>query len=83
MWPPGKRANLGAYGATTQASLSLSSSGKVADLNGDDFVGLIDASSFMGQWQVEADLLSEDFNRDGVVNLRDWAILANNWLWQQ
>jgi len=83
LWPHGKRANLGAYGATTQASLSLSPTGNVADMNGDDLVGLHDASRFMVQWLVEAELLSEDLNRDGVVNLRDWAILANNWLWQQ
>ncbi|MBN2375183.1 MAG: hypothetical protein JXD22_02190 [Sedimentisphaerales bacterium] len=83
LWPHGKRANLGVYGATTQASLSLSPWGNVADLNGDDFVGFFDASSFMGQWLVEAELLPEDLNRDGFVNLRDWAILANNWLWQQ
>ena len=83
LWPHGKRANLGAYGATNQASLSLSTTGNVADMNGDDFVGLFDASLFMGQWLAEAELLSEDFNRDGYVDLRDWAILANNWLWQQ
>ncbi len=32
------------------------------------------------KWLEEKVLLAEDLNRDGVVNLPDYAIFANNWL---
>ena len=42
LWPHGERINMGAYGGTAEASMSLSLVGNVADLNGDGAVGLTD-----------------------------------------
>lgn len=76
LWPHGKRINIGAYGGTPQASMSLSGAGNVADLNNDGFVDFTDF--FADKWLYEEILLPEDLNRDGIVNFADYAIFANN-----
>ena len=76
LWPHGKRINIGAYGGTPQASMSLSDAGNVADLNNDGFVDFTDF--FTDKWLYEEILLPEDLNRDGIVNFADYAIFANN-----
>ncbi len=81
LWPHGQRINLGAYGNTPQASGSPNHIGNVADTNLDNIVNNDDLLSWAGLWLVCQDLLAHDFNRDGKVNLLDWAILNNNWLW--
>jgi hypothetical protein len=63
LWPHGKRINMGAYGGTSQASMSLSDAGNIADLNNSDLVDY-------------ADLML-------LVNFTDFAILANEWFWQE
>lgn len=79
LWPHGKRINMGAYGGTPQASMSLSDAGNIADLNTDDFVGYRDMMLFTDKWLFEAVLLAEDLDRSGFVNFIDFAIFANNW----
>ena len=46
LWPHGKRINMGAYGGTPEASMSLSNVGNIADLNHDDKVNFNDFDSF-------------------------------------
>ena len=41
---------MGAYGGTSQASMSASTLGNIADLNNDGIVDIIDYSLFSGQW---------------------------------
>jgi len=79
LWPHGKRINMGAYGGTAEASMSLSLEGNIADLDNDDCVGIFDFSYFAEQWLNEAAPLKEDFNRDGIVDFHDFAILGQNW----
>ena len=79
LWPHGKRINMGAYGGTPQASMSLSNAGIIADLNTDDFVDYTDMMQLTDKWLYEAVLLSEDLSRDGIVNFTDFAIFARNW----
>ena len=83
LWPHGKHANMGAYGGIPQASISLSSLGNIANLNNDpdDEVDLFDLSLFADKWCYEKNLLSEDLDRNGLVNFSDFAIFAENWLW--
>ena len=81
LWPHGKRINMGAYGGTPEASMSLSDVGNVADLNSDDTVDFLDFADFNNNWQSTKVLLSEDLDRNGLVDLRDFAIFADNWLW--
>jgi serine protease len=54
---------------------------KVAgDLNGDLLVDKKDLAIFSDNWMVQSDTPSPaDFNRDGVVNLTDYAVMIENW----
>ncbi|MHC4556220.1 MAG: C10 family peptidase [Planctomycetota bacterium] len=83
LWPHGKLINMGAFGGTPQASMSLSTAGNVADLNNNDVVDGQDLLMLADVWLSEDIPLSEDINRDGVVNFPDFALLADDWLWQQ
>ena len=83
LWPHGKRINMGAFGGTPEASMSLSTVGNIADFNADDVVDAKDLIMLADMWLEEDVLLAEDINRDGVVNLPDLAILAEQWLWRQ
>jgi parallel beta-helix repeat protein len=83
LWPHGKRINMGAYGDTPQASMSTSSVGNVADLNNDDLVDYTDLMALTDKWLREDILLREDLSRDGLTNCIDYAIFANEWLWEE
>ena len=81
LWPHGKRINLGAYGGTPRASMSLSTAGNIANLDGDptDAVTVEDLLLLVELWCQGASLLPEDMNRDGFVDLIDFAIFAEQW----
>ncbi len=81
IWPHGKRINMGAYGGTAEASMSLSNVGHKADLNGDGVVNGIDYSYFGDRWKIRGGPLREDFDRDGFVGFVDLRYLADWWLW--
>ncbi len=83
LWPHGKRINMGAYGGTSEASMSASDLGNVADVSNDDSVNYTDMMLFTDKWLYEVVLLAEDLDRDGIVNFIDFAIFAGNWLWEQ
>jgi hypothetical protein len=82
LWPHGKRINMGAYGGTPQASMSLSDAGNIANLDYDsaDTVDFNDLAMFVSKWCHEEVLIPEDLNRDGVVNFVDHAIFSQEWL---
>jgi hypothetical protein len=79
LWPHGKRTNLGAYGGTPQASMSLSDLGNIADLNNDGWIDHRDMMLLAGRWLSNEVLLAEDLNRDAVVDFVDFAVLTENW----
>jgi hypothetical protein len=79
LWPHGRRVNVGVYGGTAQASMSLSMVGNVADLNFDEHVDFDDLRLFSQMWLLEQVLQREDLNRDGRVDFEDFAILTRNW----
>jgi hypothetical protein len=81
LWPHGKRINMGAYGGTPQASMSLSTAGNIANLNNDpcDTIDFNDLALFVGKWLYEEVLLPEDLDRNGTVNFVDYAIFARQW----
>ena len=83
LWPHGKCINMGAYGGTPQASMSLSNAGNIADLYINDVVNYADMELFTNKWLCHEVLLPEDLDRNGFVNFVDFAIFANNWLWQE
>jgi len=78
-WRHGGLINLGRYGGTAQASMSLSDVGNVADLNLDGLVDFRDVAIFSTIWPWRVPLLREDLDRDGDVDSADYAILVANW----
>ena len=79
LWPHGMRINMGAYGGTREASMSLSDAGNIADLNFDGRLCYQDMKLLTDKWLYEELLLPEDLNRDGFVNFSDFSIFAYNW----
>lgn len=84
LWPHGRRINIGAYGGTVQASMSLSDAGNIADLNPDvndanDWVDYNDMLLLTDKWLSNEVSLAEDLDRNGIVDFADYAILVNNW----
>ncbi len=84
LWPHGRRINVGAYGGTAEASMSTLTYGNPADHNPDvtdanDWVDYRDLALFCHKWLSEEVPLAQDFNRDGIVNFADFAILTDNW----
>ncbi len=78
LWPHGKRINMGVYGGTPEASMSLSDAGNAADLNLDGEADNRDIKLMIEKWLYEAMLLPEDLSRDGIVNFKDFAIFAHD-----
>jgi hypothetical protein len=70
-----------AYGGTAQASMSLSTAGNIADLNNSDSVDYTDMMAIVNKWLYQEILLPEDLDRNGVVNIADFTIFANEWFW--
>jgi predicted outer membrane repeat protein len=80
LWPHGKRINIGTYGGTRQASMSASTLGSASDLDNDGVTDTKDLGIFGGSWLDEdAALLPGDLNRDGQMNLLDFADFADGW----
>ncbi|MHC4623696.1 MAG: hypothetical protein ACYS4W_07315 [Planctomycetota bacterium] len=83
LWPHGKRINMGAYGGTLEASMSLSQVGNIADLNTDGGVDDLDLLMFSEKWLRREVFLCEDLDRNGFIDFVDFAIFADNWHWAQ
>jgi hypothetical protein len=81
LWPNGKRINMGAYGGTPEASMSLSTVGNIANLDNDpcDIADLYDLKIFVEKWCFEENLLAEDLDRNGRVDFNDFAIFGNEY----
>ncbi len=77
LWPHGGHINMGAYGGTPEASMSLWDAGSIADLNIDGEIGGKDMKLLTDKWLFEGVLLAEDLNRDEIVNFIDFAIFAH------
>jgi hypothetical protein len=93
LWPNGRRINMGAYGGTTEASMSLLTVGNIGDLNNDDTVDFLDFANFAASWETHLPLftvlalgpppLREDLDRNKIVDCNDLSIFVDNWLWQK
>lgn len=78
--PNGGIINMGFYGGTHEASMSLCPAGHPADCDGDGIVDTFDLLRLGQQWLAVGDSIPEDINRDGVVNFADFAIMSSHWL---
>ena len=83
LWPNGRRINMGAYGGTPEASMSLSTVGNIGDLNNDDTVDFLDFANFAASWETHQSLLREDLDRNKIVDFNDLGIFSENWLWEE
>lgn len=79
LWPHGKRINVGAYGGSAEASMSLLDVGTRANVDNRDCVDFNDVLLLAKRWCVEAPLLAEDLDRDGRVDGKDFAVFAKDW----
>ena len=84
LWPHGKRTNMGAFGGTAEASMSIDSEkGNAADVDCDGSVGLLDFGRLAGMWMIEEVLLAEDLDHNGVVDFSDLLRMGQEWMWQE
>ncbi|MCP4710299.1 MAG: hypothetical protein GY869_16880, partial [Planctomycetes bacterium] len=81
LWPDGGRVNMGVYGGTAEAGMSLNLVGNGADLNGDGVVDFLDWGLLGEKWMLREVLLKADVDRDGVVGLSDLWLFSGEWLW--
>jgi len=79
LWPHGKRINLGVYGGTAEASMSLSDLGLPADLDHDENVAMRDLMRFSQSWLTARNPTAGDLDRRGGVDFNDFAFLALDW----
>jgi pectin methylesterase-like acyl-CoA thioesterase len=83
LWPHGGKINMGAYGGTAEASMSLKTTvGNIADFNNDGMVDFKDYSYMSETWQQNQTLLPEDIDRNNYVDILDFVLFATEWLWQ-
>jgi hypothetical protein len=82
LWPNGRLINMGRYGGTPEASMSIDPVGNAADLNHDNIVSLEDLTMLAAHWRMNRMLLDSDIDRDGIVALADLLRFAEQWLWQ-
>ena len=83
LWPHGERINMGRYGGTPEASMSLSLGGSAADLDFDNDVDFHDFDDFAQNWKRQEIFLREDINRNGRVDGFDIKAFAQEWLWSE
>jgi len=74
---------MGAFGGTSEASMSSSIAGNIADLNNNDIVNLLDFALLAGRWRLDKHLLPEDLDRNGFVDFIDVVIFSNSWLYEE
>ncbi|MBN1765780.1 MAG: hypothetical protein JW860_11020 [Sedimentisphaerales bacterium] len=82
LWPHGFRINMGAYGGTSQASMSVLQNSDPADFNHDDMINLQDFSRLSVDWLLETDWLASDIDRNGIVDSDDLLNFSDVWLWE-
>ena len=57
--------------------------GNIADIDSSGSVDETDLWLLTGAWLSTEDSLPENLNGDGIVNLKDFAVFADNWGWKQ
>jgi hypothetical protein len=81
--PSNLRINMGAYGGTAEASKTPANSALLADLTNDYKVDFHDLEAFVQYWPDLGLCVPSDLNRDRSIDVADFAVFADNWLWQQ
>ncbi len=79
LWPHGKRANIGAFANTPEASMSMHSLGDIADFNQDLWVDFVDLAILSQLWLTPEAPVAPDLTRDGNVDFYDLAVFVSRW----
>ncbi|MBN1816661.1 MAG: right-handed parallel beta-helix repeat-containing protein [Sedimentisphaerales bacterium] len=77
---PNLRINIGAYGGTSEASLSILGWALLADITNDGVVGQADFAILARSWKQSVIDHGADSNRDGFVDWNDLENMALQWL---
>jgi len=78
--PGNKRINIGRYGGTAQASKTPARWSLLADLTNDGAVDLDDLAHWPLNWLSSEPDRPADLDRNSLVNMTDFALLAEDWL---
>ena len=73
------RLNMGAYGGTQQAAMSPYGWAILSDLNNDGTIDLLDLALWTDYLLESGKAWPGDLNRDEIVNMADFALLAKDW----
>lgn len=80
-WPHGGRINMGAHGGTPCASRAEGYYRGPGDANHDFELNMLDMQIQGSCWLQRGGSAEHDLNCDGVINLRDFALMAEQWRW--
>lgn len=79
--PNGNRINMGAFGGMPTASKSPADWRSIADMTNDWTVDHNDLAVLGDLWLGAGECLPSDLDRNGIIDLADYAIFANEWFW--
>jgi probable HAF family extracellular repeat protein len=74
------RIDMGCYGGTWQASIGPYGWSILSDLNNDGLADFIDFVWQANDWLVSSQQQPGDVSRDGIINMKDVRLLAEDWL---
>ena len=84
LWPHGGIRNLGAYGGTAEASMSLDDKvGCAADFTNDGKVNMLDLAVLANGWLSQGYMYMCDIDRDNLIDVSDLNSFAEDWLSQE
>jgi hypothetical protein len=81
-WGQNLRIDMGAFGGTVEASIPPYDWAMLSDATNDGISDFNDLEIFSSLWLNTGERLYADFNRDGIIDLFDFALLAQDWLGQ-
>ncbi len=81
-WGRNLRINMGAYGGTSEASIPPYDWMLSADITNDGYVHFDDLATQVADWLSSGYERPGDFNRNALITLLDFAVLAGDWLKQ-
>jgi predicted outer membrane repeat protein len=80
LWGQNLRINMGAYGGTAEAGMAPYGWALLSDLTNDGIVDTHDLLHWPQHWLSSRSELPSDLNRNHIVNMFDFALLAQDWL---
>ncbi len=82
IWGQNLRIDMGAFGGTAEASIPPYDWALLSDVTNDGISDYSDIDILSSLWLNSGEQLYADFNRDEIINLFDFALLAQDWLEQ-